>query len=576
MTPQDDDEAAEPVALDQDDHDDVTATRPLPELDTADQKRASPDQLPTIGHVGRYALKYCIGEGGLGTVYAAHDPLLSRLIAIKTMQVSLPEADREQFNALFMNEAKAAGSLNHPHIVTLYDAGVGAQGAYIAMELLRGKDLRQLLAIGWRPTPSQAALIVRRVADALSYAHHKGVIHRDIKPANIFMVGRTQPRVLDFGIARIRQVGSESSSDGLSRFGDFVGGSPYYMAPEQIRREPVDRRVDVYALGVILYELLSGRRAFGGNDLDEIQHGVLTKTPRLAHEVNPEVPKALAEIAARAMSRDLVQRTRSARVLSQELREWLDSQSDFKGGNKSGNPAKAPEAVAGKAASGEALSGASASAANREQPRRGGRVLAVAGVVSLALLGVGGWMAWQQWGTPAPQVAQAPVNEVVKVPVTTPAVAVAPQAVPASSPVVAEVGTAAPASAVVAAPVVVAAPAAAPVPQTLPPAAIVATPPAPAPVAVAPAPMAVASVAAASVSPPVVAKPLPTGTVKLAISPWGRVFVGRKAMGVTPPLNQLTLPQGKHVITIRNDDFPPYSRTVEVKPGQSVSVSHAF
>lgn len=577
MTPQDDDEAAEPVALDQDDHDDVTATRPLPEPDMADQTRASPDQLPTIGHVGRYALKYCIGEGGLGTVYAAHDPLLSRLIAIKTMQVSLPEADREQFNALFMNEAKAAGSLNHPHIVTLYDAGVGAQGAYIAMELLRGKDLRQLLAIGWRPTPSQAALIVRRVADALSYAHHKGVIHRDIKPANIFMVGRTQPRVLDFGIARIRQVGSEASNDGLSRFGDFVGGSPYYMAPEQIRREPVDRRVDVYALGVILYELLSGRRAFGGNDLDEIQHGVLTKTPRLAHEVNPEVPKVLAEIAARAMSRDLVQRTRSARVLSQELREWLDGQSDFKGGNKSGNPAKASEAGAGKAASGDGPSGASASTARSEQPRGGNRVVVVAGVVSLALLGAGGWLAWQQWGTPTSQVAQAPVNEAVKLPVTTPVVATAPQAVPVSPlvvvpavvPAVADAGSAAPATASAAAPVVVAATAAAPAPQPLPPAAVTAT--SPAAVAVVPAP-----IAAAPVAPPIVAKPLPTGTVKLAISPWGRVFVGRKAMGVTPPLNQLTLPQGKHVITIRNDDFPPYSRTVEVKPGQSVSVSHAF
>ena len=560
MTPQDDDEAAEPVALENDDHDDVTATRPLPEPETAELKRASPDQLPTIGHVGRYALKYCIGEGGLGTVYAAHDPLLSRLIAIKTMQVSLPEADREQFNALFMNEAKAAGSLNHPHIVTLYDAGTGGQGAYIAMELLRGKDLRQLLAIGWRPTPSQAALIVRRVADALSYAHHKGVIHRDIKPANNFMVGRTQPRVLDFGIARIRQVGSEASNDGLSRFGDFVGGSPYYMAPEQIRREPVDRRVDVYALGVILYELLAGRRAFGGNDLEEIQHGVLTKTPRLAHEVNPEVPKALSEIAARAMSRDLVQRTRSARVLSQELREWLDSQSDFKGGNKSGNPAKAPaDAGAGKGGATETPSGTSFGAARSEQPQGVNRMLAVAGVLGLALLGAGSWLAWQQWGAPKSQAAQAPVSTSVQAP----AVAVAP-------PVVAPVAVSVPAvtevaSAVAPAPEVVAA-VPAPVPQPAPsvPAAV-----APPVVAAAPAPVVV------PVAPPVV-KPLPTGTVKLAISPWGSVFVGRKAMGVTPPLTQLTLPQGRHVITIRNDDFPPYSRTVEVKPGQSVSVSHVF
>src|SRR5574343_1344729 len=107
----------------------------------------------------------------------------------------------------------------------MYDAGMTEQGtAYIAMEMLRGKDLRQLLAMGWKPTPAQAALIVRRVADALSYAHHKGVIHRDIKPANIFMVSRTQPRVLDFGIARITH-----QHDGA---GDIAAGSPYYMAPE--------------------------------------------------------------------------------------------------------------------------------------------------------------------------------------------------------------------------------------------------------------------------------------------------------------------------------------------------------
>lgn len=175
-TTPEDDEAAEPVILENDDQDTVAQTRALPEAEPAQHEQTPADELPTIGHVGRYALKYCIGEGGLGTVYAAHDPLLSRLIAIKTMQIDLPEQDREQFNAMFLNEAKAAGSLSHPHIVTVYDAGAGSQGTYMAMELLRGKDLRQLLAMGWRPTPAQAALIVRRVADALSYAHHKGVI----------------------------------------------------------------------------------------------------------------------------------------------------------------------------------------------------------------------------------------------------------------------------------------------------------------------------------------------------------------------------------------------------------------
>ena len=158
--------------------------------------------MPTIGHIGRYALKYQLGAGGLGTVFAAHDPLLSRLIAVKTLNVEIKEDERESFNAHFINEARAAGGLSHPHIVTVFDAGISDNRAYIAMELLKGRDLRQLRQEGWRATPAQAALIVRRVADALAFAHSKGVIHRDIKPANIFMVGRTQPRVLDFGIAR--------------------------------------------------------------------------------------------------------------------------------------------------------------------------------------------------------------------------------------------------------------------------------------------------------------------------------------------------------------------------------------
>jgi serine/threonine-protein kinase len=310
-----------------DNQDTVILTRPFPDADDAlsEVRRGRTESLPTIGRISRYALKYTLGEGGLGTVYAAHDPLLSRAVAIKTLHVDPSMTDPERFNALFLNEARAAGGLSHPQIVTVYDAGTSEQGPYIAMELLRGKDLRHLLAQGWRPTPSQAALIVRRVADALSYAHHKGVIHRDIKPANIFMTGRTQPRVLDFGIARIRQAESLAQRDDpQSRFHELVGGSPYYMSPEQVRRLPVDRRVDVYALGVVLYELLTGQRPFAGNSLEEIAEAVLRQPVPLAHEVNPEVPRALSEIVAQAMHRERDQRIRSARRLSQSLREWIE------------------------------------------------------------------------------------------------------------------------------------------------------------------------------------------------------------------------------------------------------------
>ncbi|MBC8056414.1 MAG: serine/threonine protein kinase, partial [Rhizobiales bacterium] len=273
---------------------------------------------PTIGHIGRYALKHHLGEGGVGTVFAAHDPLLSRLIAVKTLHVEVEESERESFNALFLNEARAAAGLSHPNIVTVFDAGISDDRAYIAMEMLKGRDLRQLRQEGWRATPAQAALIVRRVADALGYAHSKGVVHRDVKPANIFMIGRTQPKVLDFGIARI------AYQHDVQQTGDIAAGSPYYMAPEQARHEQVDRRADVFSLGVVLYELLTDLKPFRGNTLDEIMAAVLKHEPPLANVVDASVPEALAHITAKALAKNPDHRYRSARAFSRELRHWLD------------------------------------------------------------------------------------------------------------------------------------------------------------------------------------------------------------------------------------------------------------
>ncbi len=531
-----------PVAPD--DSDTLEQTRPLPpEPEVVDARRERPDLMPSVGHIGRYALKFVIGEGGLGTVYAAHDPLLSRLIAIKTLHVDLPEQDRAQFNAMFLNEARAAGSLNHPNIVTVYDAGTSEQGTYIAMEMLKGKDLKQLLSMGWRPTAVQAALIVRRVADALSYAHHKGVIHRDIKPANIFMVGRAQPRVLDFGIARVRQVEKLNKDDEHSRFQEIVGGSPYYMAPEQVVQAPVDRRVDVYALGVVLYEMLVGRRAFSGSSLEEIADAVVNKPVPKAHEVNPEVPRALSEIAARAMARDLSQRTRSARVLSQELRDWLDESK----ANRLTDAALTSTDLVDKAFA----------------PIRWGALLQRHWVAGTAALGVcaiaaGGWMAWRNQtagvGGIVPGVAASVVQ--APAPVLKPVVAapapVAPVPVSVSASNGPEVGLAPAVGAAASLPE----PAQAPLPS------------APAPEA-SPVGAAVPADAAAPVD-------LPPGKVTLAVSPWGEVTVDGRHMGVAPPLTQLNLSPGKHVIAISNADSPVYRKTITVKSGRTYALEHRF
>ncbi|MDQ2927509.1 MAG: serine/threonine protein kinase, partial [Pseudomonadota bacterium] len=371
--------------------------------------------MPTIGHIGRYALKYQLGSGGLGTVFAAHDPLLSRLIAVKTLNVAIKEEEREAFNTLFINEARAAGGLSHPHIVTVFDAGISDNRAYIAMELLKGRDLRQLRQEGWRATPAQAALIVRRVADALAFAHSKGVIHRDIKPANIFMVGRTQPRVLDFGIARVAH--RQDNGDAMPG-----AGSPYYMAPEQVRRQPADRRADVFSLGVVLYELLTDVKPFQGQTLKDITNAVLVHEPPLANKVEASVPKALADITARAMAKDPEQRFRSARSFARELRQWLDA-----------NPV-APEADA------------TLPALAADTRKRRGPVVAVAAVALIALLLASG-LGWQSTlataSVPLAPMATSPIHADPAAPIRAPVAAATSLSTPTTAAMPAASATAA-------------------------------------------------------------------------------------------------------------------------------------
>ena len=545
------------------------------------------DQLSTIGYIGRYALKYQIGEGGLGRVFAAHDPLLSRLIAIKTLNVEISADERESFNTLFLNEARAAGGLSHPHIVTVFDAGVSEQGPYIAMELLRGRDLRQLRLEGWRPTPTQAALLIRRVADALAYAHSKGVVHRDIKPANIFMVGRTQPRVLDFGIARVahHHDGQES---------DIVGGSPYYMSPEQIRRETVDRRCDVFSLGVVLYELLTDTRPFRGNSLAEITGSVLEHQPPPAHEVDPNVPKALSEIAAKAMQKIPDDRYSSARSFARELRHWLEEHPQGEGRTPSpASPHRRKLVWAGAATAALALAGlgwwalaaldehdapplataapAAVTAAATLAPAVAAPTLAAPSepVAPVAQADAGSAPAGTGIVVSAASTSPAPSAPAIdsQTPPASPATAASlPPPVPAPAPPIA-------AAPVKAAPVVTATAAGLPAAKTATPVASAAKPPKETPKERRAREAREREAAkAANVVQPVVAN----GVVRLAVSPWGQVEVDGKPAGTAPPLNELSLGEGRHTITIRNDEFPPFTATVNVTAGQPVNIKHRF
>jgi serine/threonine-protein kinase len=515
--------------------------------------------MPTIGHIGRYALKYQLGEGGLGTVYAAHDPLLSRLIAVKTLNVKVAENERESFNRLFLDEARAAGGLSHPHIVTVFDAGISDDRAYIAMELLKGRDLAQLRQEGWRATPAQAALIVRRVADALAFAHSKGVIHRDVKPANIFMVGRTQPRVLDFGIARV----AHQQEDGDPHTG---AGSPYYMAPEQVLRETVDRRADVFSLGVVLYELLTDLKPFRGESLAQIRDAVLHHDAPLASRVDPTVPKPLALIAQRAMAKDPEQRFRSARSFARELRQWIDE-----------NPAT-PE--------GER---AAPAAEAKQQPR----VLATIAAAAAAVVVLGGLATWAllaRWSpdTAAATEARAPSSAAQVAPQTADA---APASAAIAPPEQAAVAAPAPTEnppLVAIAPNDTAAPANAGPPVNVVRPAPAAAKPAAAATSAAPAPRETAKdrkarearereareADARAASNRLVAPA--TGTVRIAVSPWGLVEVDGTSSGAAPPITELTLAEGKHQIVVRNGDYPAYTTQVTVTAGQTVTLRHKF
>jgi len=484
---------------------------------------AGAGQRPALSSIGRYTLKQMLGQGGLGTVFEAWDPLLSRTVAVKTLQFDIDTPSRVSLDALFLNEARAAAGLSHTHIVTVHDAGLSAHGVYIAMERLRGRDLRQALQAGWRPSPAEAALLVRRVADALAYAHARGVVHCDIKPANIFLTRRDRPKVLDFGIARVAHRAALPALEGV------IAGSPHHQAPEQQHGGAIDARTDIYALGTVMYELLTGRKAFGGDSLEQILHAVSHLDPPPPHELCPAVPAELSAIAMRAMARDPDARYASAQEMALALRHWLAQQ--------------AAPASADTAASEPAGSMPSSAAA----PQRGRRLWPAA--MAAAVLAVVAFFATR----PAPVAADAPPPQAAA-PAARPA---APAPDPAAAPPeriepVAAVALAAPAE---------------------PPAQVSAEPAKPAmrPAARKPAPKAAPAAA------PAVAVPLPAkGQVHIAISPWGQVEVDGAAVGTTPPLTRLELSQGTHTITVRNEDFPPYTQRVQVDPERPATVKHRF
>jgi serine/threonine-protein kinase len=263
---------------------------------------------------GRYELLSELGQGAMGVVYKARDPVLDRVVAIKTINLTLPKDEISEYEARFYQEARAAGGLNHPNIVTIYDIGKTERMAYMAMEFLEGEELRSILAPR-EPLPMELALdIAAQVADGLAYAHDRHIVHRDIKPANIMVVHNGLVKITDFGIARMR-------TNEVKTMTGMILGSPKYMSPEQVAGKRADHRSDLFSLGVVLYEMLTGETPFQADSIHGIMYQIMQFTPTPPSVRNPLLPDVVDLILAKALSKGVEERYQDADDLARDLRE---------------------------------------------------------------------------------------------------------------------------------------------------------------------------------------------------------------------------------------------------------------
>ena len=269
--------------------------------------------------LGRYEVVDEIGKGAMGVVYLARDPLIGRLVALKTFRIgySVKDQELEQFRIRFMREAQSAGILSHPNIVTIHDVVEQTEEglAFIAMEYVRGTNLKAVLQSEQPLSLGAVVDIVSQVAEALDYAHAHRVIHRDIKPANLLITGDSKVKITDFGIARL-------DTSNLTQEGQLLG-TPNYMAPEQIQGKEVDHRADLFALGVVLYEMLTRHKPFQGENLTVVSHRIVYDHFTPPKEYARNLPPGVERVLDRALEKDPTRRYQRARDMLEDLRRVL-------------------------------------------------------------------------------------------------------------------------------------------------------------------------------------------------------------------------------------------------------------
>jgi serine/threonine-protein kinase len=261
---------------------------------------------------GRFRVLSEIGRGAMGVVYRAEDAMLGRVVAIKT--IALPGTsgeERDRHEARFLQEARAAARISHPAVVTVYEMGREGDTAFLAMELLEGVDLRDLIGNA-SLSPSQSLTIAASVAEGLAVAHEHGIVHRDVKPGNIMVLPDGRVKIMDFGIARPLEP-TVKTQTGL------LLGSPQYMSPEQIVGRPFDHRADIFSLGLVLYEMLTGVRPFAGDDLPELTFKVANLSATPPSHIVPSLPALVDLIVARALKKNPDERYASATEFASDL-----------------------------------------------------------------------------------------------------------------------------------------------------------------------------------------------------------------------------------------------------------------
>jgi len=267
-----------------------------------------------IETLGRYKILSIIGQGAMGVVYKAVDPMIDRTVAIKTVNLSLNKDELAEYELRFQREIKAAGRLNHPNIVTIYDVGRNDDMAYMAMEFLEGKELKDILIDNGRPPVTSSVDWISQIAQGLAFAHDNDIVHRDVKPSNIMIVRGGLAKITDFGIARM-------PASAVKTMTGLILGSPRYMSPEQVIGRNLDHRTDIFSLGVVLYEALTGLPPFDGDNVNAIMYATVNTAPPAPSNSNAGVPAMLDLIVAKALAKTVDERYQTMREFSDDLNQ---------------------------------------------------------------------------------------------------------------------------------------------------------------------------------------------------------------------------------------------------------------